>query len=854
MRHLLLMSTCLVALASGARAETVISTKQTTTVRTSTIKQGAPDDIRIAPGGSVEVSGITPAVSIDSANKVTNEGTIKAANTDFAFGIFAQPGTSGGIVNSGKIILDETPTATDSDNDGDLDGPFATGKGRAGIYTLGAYGGDIVQSGEITVIGNDSHGILIGGPLTGKLTHDGATNVTGDRSVGVEVSDVTGAVRLAGTITAKGLNASAAKLDGNIGGTLTVQGNLSATGYRSTTLPANTTKLDADDLLPGGPALVIGGNVAGGIILATAPKDSNASDPDEDKDGIDDAKEGNVAVRSFGTAPAMLIGAAGRDVTIGAVPGKGYGLVIDGLVQGSGVYADYAGRGLQIGGLGGAVDIAGGILVNGTVAADSPNATAVALRLGTQATTPEIRVTGKVEATGSNAASSLAAAIQIDEGASVAGIRNSGTIKATATGENGTAVAIVDFSGTVSLIENSGTISATGAKADTGRNVAIDVSEHATNVIVRQIAGTAGAPAPSVVGNLHFGGGNDLLEVSAGTIKGTTLFGAGADTMQLSGNAAYEGNVLFGDGSGTMSLAGSARFLGAADFADMAGQLSIGAGTLFQGRLDHTGGVALTVAGGTLDLVAPASLASLTVNGKGALAVTLGQAGSATPLIAVSGTANIAADSRLIVRVGDLQKAIGTHVLLSANNLVGGNNLTADALLMPFLYKAVVLSANNRIDVVVTRRLKTEMGLNRSEEAAFDAVYAALAKDAKVAGVFLTLPDAQGLRATLRQMLPDHAGGTFAAVTQGSRTFQRMLEDPAAPFKDEGDWGLLGEPGRLGPVQGDRRYGRLRRHRLGRGRRHGIQDRPRPFRRLHGLSLGAQPRQGIGQPDQRQPI
>ncbi len=36
MRHLLLMSTCLVALASGARAETVISTKQTTTVRTTT--------------------------------------------------------------------------------------------------------------------------------------------------------------------------------------------------------------------------------------------------------------------------------------------------------------------------------------------------------------------------------------------------------------------------------------------------------------------------------------------------------------------------------------------------------------------------------------------------------------------------------------------------------------------------------------------------------------------------------------------------------------------------------------------------------------------------------------------------
>lgn len=791
MRHFFFLSTGMIAIATAAGAETVISTKQTTPVRTSTIKQGAADDIRIGTGGSIELvdSGSAVGVTVDSANKVANEGKIQVTGSNGASGILALPGRSGGILNSGKIIVDEVHATVDADNDGDADGPFATGAARAGIQTMGAYTGDIAQTGEITVLGNDSFGIRLGGPLTGKLSHDGTTKVTGDNAVGVEMGDVTGAVRLAGTITAQGAGANAARLDGNLAGTLTVQGTLASTGYRYPTPPANTSKLDADDLLQGGSALVVAGDVSGGIILAVAPKDTNPSDPDEDKDGIDDAKEGNAAVRAYGSAAAMTIGANGRDINIGAVPGKGYGLVIDGLVQGSAVYNDVAARGLHIGALDGKVDIAGGILINGTVAADSPDATAVALRLGTGATADEIRVNGKVEASGSKVMSSLAAAIQIDEGASVFGIRNSGTIKATATGEAGSAIAIIDFSGSVSLIENSGIISATGAKADAGRNVAIDVSEQSSNVIVRQLAGAAGAPAPSIVGNIHFGGGNDLLDISAGSVKGTTLFGPGNDVMKLSGNAVYEGRVLFGDGSANMQLSGTSKFIGQANFAEMPGQLSIGAGALFQGTLDHANGVALTLAGGTLDLTAPTSVASLTINGKGTLAVTLGQAGGTTPLIDVLGAATIAPESRLVVRIGDLQKAVGTHALLRAGNLTGDANLTADALQLPFLYKAVVQSASHQIDVVVTRRAKTDMGLNGSEQAAFDAVYAALAKDAKVAGVFLAQPNETSLRATVRQMLPDHAGGTFAAVTQGSRSFQRMLEDPTAPFKDEGNWG-----------------------------------------------------------------
>src|SRR3546814_11412092 len=80
----------------------------------------------------------------------------------------------------------------------------------------------------------------------------------------------------------------------------------------------------------------------------------------------------------------MRIGAADRDVTIGAVAGTGtdFGLIIDGTVVGSGVYAGKAATGLQIGGLGGAVDISGGVRVGGAVNAISKDASATAMRIG----------------------------------------------------------------------------------------------------------------------------------------------------------------------------------------------------------------------------------------------------------------------------------------------------------------------------------------------------------------------------------------------------------------------------------------------------------------------------------------
>src|SRR3546814_12256352 len=88
---------------------------------TSTIKSGAPDDIKITSAGSIKPTVAGPAVTIDSNHKVVNEGTIEFTNVDGATGIVAGAGTSGGITNgaTGKITIGETYAATDIDKDGD---------------------------------------------------------------------------------------------------------------------------------------------------------------------------------------------------------------------------------------------------------------------------------------------------------------------------------------------------------------------------------------------------------------------------------------------------------------------------------------------------------------------------------------------------------------------------------------------------------------------------------------------------------------------------------------------------------------------------------------------------------------
>jgi hypothetical protein len=792
MLRYLLASTAALAIAAPAAAET-ISTKITTPLRTSTVKAGTPDSITVNAQGSVVPTGGV-AITMDSNHAVTNQGALTVSNADNAAGIVAVAGTSGDITNSGTITIDEPYTPTDTDNDGDVDGPFALGSSRFGIRTDGAHIGKVSNSGTITVEGNDSAGIWLGGSLTGSLVHDGKTTVLGDRSVAVHAGDISGAVRLAGTVQAQGKDAVGARFSGDVGGAMVVQGAISSTGYRYTTVPSNTSKLDADDLLQGGSALIIEGNVAGGIVLAVPPKDNNPNNADEDGDGIEDAKEGSAQVVTYGAAPAMVIGATNRDIAIGPVAGTAtqYGLQIDGSILGSGLYSGVDGNGLVIGGRGGAVTIANGMSIAGSVSSKSNGASSTALRLGAGATVPVLHVSGKVEAEGGSAATAFTTAVQVDQGGSLPTLRNSGSVKATA-GTGGNATAILDKSGTLTLIENSGAIAAVGPAADSGRLVAIDLSANTSGATVRQTQVGSGFTAPSIVGDIRFGSGSDLLDLADGSFKGLVHLGGGANRLTLSGDAVHAGNVVFGAGNDTMTLAGTSGYVGIIDFGGGIDALTLSGTSVLVGKVTNSTGLAINLAGGTLALTGPINIASLSVGAGGVITATLDKAAGAGTLYNVVGTASFASGATLALRLADVTNAEGRYTVLQAGTLEGAAGIKTTTDTIPFMFKASVASgaAANTLAIDVARRTTQELGLNASQTAAYGSVFAAIGADDEIEKVFLGITDGDLFRNSVRQLLPDHAGGAFESVSLGTRAFAAQASEPVGPTYSIGGLDIL---------------------------------------------------------------
>jgi len=554
---------------------------------------------------------------------------INMANTaDGSTAVLVNGGNTANVLIGGTISLTDsvaTDADLDADNDGDLDGPFATGTGRYGVRLAGAApltGNVVLESGgQIAVEGNNSYGISLEAPLTGNFSVIGGIQMAGDNSYGVRTTgDVSGQVNLVGTITARGANAVGASIEGDVGGTLRVHSAISASGYRYTTPPtvrpdgyveptADEEKillldeLDADDLLQGGPALRVQGNIAGGVLLDVGPTyrlglegdddgDSvkngdedddgdgtkNRTDNDRDGDGLLDSLEGSAAVTSLGTAPAIAIGSTTQSISLGAV-GAGdsaYGFINRGSVTGQGVYDRRAAQGVVFGGNAGqTVSIAGRVRHQGTIQASSAKANATAIRFGQGTTAPTLANTGAISVGVASDTAATATAVLFEAGANVGSLSNSGTILASVSGGVADGVAIRDLSGALASLENTGSIIANvAANADgdaiTGDAIAIDVAANTTGFSLVQ-RGTVGTPTtsdpdtdgdgvldsrePRTVGAINLGSGGDTLDIRNGLVLGDIAFGAGADTLSITGGASVAGKLSDSDGALAVNVA-----------------------------------------------------------------------------------------------------------------------------------------------------------------------------------------------------------------------------------------------------------------------------------------------------------
>ncbi len=786
----------------AASAETQVTTARTTPIATSTATGTAADDVKITADGSIKPTASGAMVTLDSNNIVTNLGALSTNNVDNGVGVLVIGGHTGTVLNSATISLLEDYTPTDSDSDGDLDGPFAQGTNRIGIQltNAGTFTGDITNdaTGTITIKGNNSAGILLQGPVVGNVTNLGTISVTGDNGYGVRIAaPVTGKVTLGGSVTVQGANSVAEAVDANVNGAMVLAGTVSATGYRYTSRPTTLdalNKLDADDLLQGGPAVRIAGDVTGGVLLQ-GPNYSTVvgTDGNTVTTTIASSTSGTSSIAAYGAAPAMVIGSTSQNVTLSAV-GTGdlaYGLIAKGTIAGSGVYNGITATGLQIGADSGgyATTIVGGVRNDGQIAASSYEANATGLVMKSGATVDQILNRGSITSSSASYVSSgvtaTARALVFEAGSNTTTLSNTGTISATRTGETGDAVAILDQAGTLKTITNTGTIKAsvaapayladgtapTTAATATGKTIALDLRANNSGVTVTQsgpasYAATTTFPstdtvtssdattttgAPSMVGDVLFGNGNDTLNIWSGTLLGSMSFGAGQD------------------------------------------RLSIDGGGVVLGNLTNAGGLDISIVNGSLGIVNTDTLkvTSLTMGGSSHLLFSADPAAGTNTKLIVSGGVNIADGAELGIRLANLVKAPTTYTVIQGANLNVGNIGTGLLAQSPYLYVATSRADANNVYIDVRRRTAAEIGFNREETAAYDAVFAALGNDSRIASAFLNQNTHDGFRDLYDQMLPDTGAGMFSALQSvnqqiSSATMQRP--DPGDRYGPDSIW------------------------------------------------------------------
>ena len=269
--------------------------------------------IEAAQSGKVQEGNV--GAGTDNNITIENGGDIDiVTDDDGSRGILALGGNSGDITVGGIISISDENGPTDDDEDGDLDGPSATGGDRIGILVdgTGAFVGNVTleSNGQIAIEGNQSHAISIRTDLDGSLTAGGPMTLTGDESSVVDVrGNVSGDVTLTGFIGAQGEDTSAVDVTGDIGGAFYLSGTVSVSGYRFNGRPTSDDfleTLDEDDIAQSGTAITLAGSIAGGILF-DAPTE------------VDRGVIGVATISVRGSAPALHITASGSNTVIGEV-------------------------------------------------------------------------------------------------------------------------------------------------------------------------------------------------------------------------------------------------------------------------------------------------------------------------------------------------------------------------------------------------------------------------------------------------------------------------------------------------------------------------------------------------------
>jgi len=830
-----------------------ISNGTTSSVKTSTAVSNAPGDITIDTNGSITVSQTGPGLTLDSSNNVQILGgaaaSISNKNHDGAQGILIDTGTNTtpATITGSLVMLGGSTTTIDLTGSG-------TGKTGIGITGNGTFTGNITTS-AITVQGDSSSGIgmsntatlvgnlLISGNITMTPTTANETNTTGITAVSL-AGTITGNVSVAAgtTLLSYGNASQGVFTTANISGSFANFGTIMTEGFQSSqnqstgvvTLP----KGSGDPL--GGTAVAIGGSIAGGFlnagpdgtatavsaatitmdgglglsapIVLVSPSLQGSATPTKLEIGVYTAdssatpgfsfyNRGTIATPQFGQAGAA--GTIDPNVSIAGVVFSGISTTANVQLDGLGILNS------------GVIGVQGRTTSSGT----SP-ISAIALSIGAIASNggyvnagdvananSGLTNSGLISASISGALGGTATAIGIGNTSRLNSLTNSGTISATATTTNPSAVqteaayAINDQSGTLSKITNSGTIQAGTTQLTTPGFQSV------------QIAAYLGKNTTGVT------------FVNTGAVTGDVIFGQGADTLSVSGTSASSLSTLVGNLDFGSAVSG-VDTLNVNAFGFVSGQI----------RETTTGMLNVNVAGlGTLNVqnnsAAYGSLLvnNLTVADHGTLniAVSTVLPGNVSVNAGTTGAVTLADGANLNVIYSSFIPASGQFVLLQAAN--GNMNIsnteftqikgTVDSAI-PFLFgsngglQRVTTPTLDQLVLSLAPKTASQLGLTGYAAQVFPYANAALENDdalgaGMIGGITSNAtaqtaysqfaPDASGGTRAIAISLTDHATGPVAARQRALRLYATQPGDLtlwgqefAQQISDKGSDGLPG--------------------------------------------------------------
>ncbi len=860
--RLLLGAAAPFALAMPAMAQVSIATATTTPVSTATASNGAPANVEITSAGSITLATTagSTGVTINSANTLTNNGAISITNANNATGVLINPGLTTGYTGSGAISLVEDYTRTDTDADGDLDGELATGSGRTGLLLQsgGTMTGNILTTGTVSIEGNQSAGISLQSILNGSLTQDGGVTVLGSGGFGVDIrEDVTGNVTLGGTTVVTGQGSTGVRVLGDVAGEFMIDGSVLTTGYTSTSLtnyadpdflqsgqPTIEQRLDADDLYQGSSAVVVRGNLTRGLLLNGAAV--GTTDPtDTVKDVIQDFNENRstASITSLGSAPALLLqpldGAAGANINFGLVRESvqdtldddkdnnttevigvfdyQYGLINRGSIRADGQNVGLNGLNISATGLriAGSADgaytttVQGGVFNGGTISARALEADATGVSIGRGAITPQLVNTGSITAQVLTEDADDAIGVLIGAGANVASVTNNGNVAASTRGYEGDAVAFRDLSGTVTSFTNTSRLVAGHVDDDTsdtitdgtGLNLALDLSANTSGVVLTQ---TDTVDNARMFGDIRLGSGSDRFDLLSGEVFGDVAFSSGSDTLNVA-SAKLFGDTAFGGAGATVNLSNSSVVEGALTLGNAVSQISLTSGAVYEGDVTRgTGGsLDITVNNATFNNSATPSLGVNSMNlSNGAnvgVVVSNARITNGNPIFDVSGTANVAANTKFTPIFNEVKRTPFTLRVIEAGTLnLGGPAAAMIGGESPYLYDVSLQSpaGQNALDLVLRVKTADELTLNDRSASAYNAVLDFLVADAEVGKAVTAVADAKTFRTTWADLLPAqdaatvqvlaaNAGSAFGAAAHRLDLITEKPEGPGGAWVEE---------------------------------------------------------------------